>query len=129
MRSVYDNIKSLFAFRPQVATASVNGAGVDTLGYNSAAVTLEVGAVSGTTPTLDVKIQDSTDNATFADVSGLTFIQVTTANNSQVLRIEGLGTSTRKRYLRAVATIGGTSPSFAFATNILLGRAFRAPVQ
>ena len=129
MRSVYDNIKSLFALRPQVATASVNGAGVDTLGYNSAAVTLEVGAVSGTTPTLDVKIQDSTDNATFADVSGLIFTQVTTANNSQVLRIEGLGTSTRRRYLRADATISGTSPSFAFATNILLGRAFRAPVQ
>lgn len=128
MRSVYDAIKALVTIRPQAATASVNGSGVDTLGYNSAAFILEVGAVSGTTPTLDVKIQESDDNATFTDVAGATFTQVTASNNSQILRVEGLGTD-RKRYLRAVATIGGGTPSVTFAVVALLGRAFQNPVN
>lgn len=129
MRSVYDNILSKFSIRPGAYTSTQTGTGVDTLGYNSAVALLEVGTVSGTTPTLDVKIQDSADNSSFADVTGLTLTQVTASNNSQVLRIEGLNTATRRRYLRAVGTIAGTSPNFAFNIEILLGRAFRAPVQ
>ncbi|MFA6131386.1 MAG: hypothetical protein WC730_03960 [Patescibacteria group bacterium] len=129
MRSVYDAIKALFTIRPVTATATATGTGVDTMGYNDAMVALEVGVVSGTSPTLDVKIQDSADNSTFADVSGLTFTQVTASNNSQVLRVSGLNTSTRRRYLRAVGTIAGTTPSFAFGVEILLGRAFNEPVN
>lgn len=129
MRSVYDAIKALFTLRPQTATSTVNGSSVDTLGYNSAAFILEVGAVSGTSPTLDVKIQESADGSTgWTDVSGATFTQVTAANNSQILRVEDLN-NTRKRYLRAVATIAGTSPSFALACEALLGRAYVEPVN
>lgn len=128
MRSVYDNIKSLFTLRPQAITANTNGGSVDALGYNSAALALEVGAVSGTSPTLDVKLQESADNSAWSDVTGTTFTQVTAANNSQIMRVEGLGTS-RKRYLRVVATVGGTSPNFTAAVNILLGRAYRAPTN
>ncbi len=129
MRSLYDGIKALFSVRPQAATATVTGGGVDTQGYNSAMAVLEVGAVSGTTPTLDVKIQDSADNVSFADVAGLTFTQVTASNNSQVLRIDGLNTPQHRRYLRAVGTIGGTTPSFALAIEVLLGRAYKEPVN
>jgi len=128
MRSVYDAIKALNSLRPQAITANTNGSSVDTQGYNSAAVILEVGAVSGTSPTLDVKIQESADASTWTDVSGATFTQVTAANNSQIMRIEGLGTS-RKRYIRAVATVGGTSPSFTSAVEVLLGRAYSEPVN
>ena len=129
MRSVYDAIKALFAIRPITATATATGAGVDTMGYNSAAVVLEVGVVSGTTPTLDVKIQDSaTVGGTYVDVPGAVFTQVTATNNAQILRIEDLGI-TRKRFIRAVGTIAGTTPSFAFAVEILLGRAFKEPVN
>ena len=128
MRSVYDNIKSLVTFRPQAITANGNGIGVDTLGYNSAAVIQEVGAVSGTTPTLDTKVQDSADNSAFADLSpAVAFTQVTAANNSQILRLDGLNLAGRRRYLRAVATVGGTSPNFQTSVVVLLGRAFRAP--
>lgn len=132
MRSLIDAVKALFTIRPVTATTTQTGTGVDTLGYNSAMVVLEVGAVSGTTPTLDVKIQDSADNSAFADVTGLTFTQVTTSNNSQTLRIEGLNSSytgtARRRYLRAVGTIAGTTPSFAFGVEILVGRAFKEAV-
>mgnify|MGYP001573032664 FL=1 len=129
MKSVYDAIKAAFTIRAVTATATATCTGVDTLGYNSAAVALEVGVVSGTSPTLDVKIQDSADNSTFADVTGLTFTQVTATGNSQILRVDGLNTSTRRRYLRAVGTIAGTTPSFAFGVEILLGRAFRLPAN
>lgn len=128
MRSVIDGIKSLFAIRPQAATATVTGAGVDTLGYNDASCTLEVGTVSGTTPTLNVKLQDSaTSGGTYADITGATFTQVTASDKSQTIRVGGLGID-KKRFIRAVATIGGTTPSFGVAVNLLLGRAFRDPV-
>lgn len=127
MRSVYDAIKSVFMLRPQAATSTQTGSAIDTLGYNSASVALEVGAVSGTSPTLDVAIEESADGSTgWTNVAS--FTQVTASNNSQVKRVDGLGTS-RKRYLRAVATIAGTSPSFALSVNILVGRAFKEPVQ
>lgn len=130
MRSVYDAIKSLFSFRPSAQTATANGTAVDTQGYNSLACTLEVGAVSGTSPTLDVKLQESdTSGGTYTDISGATFTQVTAANSSQVIRLDGLNTGSRKRFIRAAATIAGTTPSFTLAANLLLGRAFREPVQ
>ena len=128
MRSVYDAIKPVFSVRPVAVTASTNHSSVDTKGYNSAMVVLEVGAVSGTTPINTVKIQESTDNSTFTDVSGATFTAVTASNNSQVLRVEGLGTS-RARYLRAVSTVSGTTPSFTMSVEFLLGRAYSEPVN
>jgi hypothetical protein len=127
MRSVYDAIKALVSIRPQAVTSTTNGIAVDTQGYNSAAVVLEVGAVSGTSPTLDVKIQESDDGSAWSDVSGAVFTQVTAANNSQVLRLEGL--TSRKKYLRAVATPGGTSPNFQTTVVFLLGRAYSEPVN
>jgi hypothetical protein len=128
MRSVYDAIKAVPSFRPQAITSNANGISVDTIGYYSSAVVLEVGAVSGTSPTLNVKIQESADGTTWTDVPGANFSQVTGSNQSQIIRIEGLGTS-RKRYLRASASVGGTSPSFTAAVEFLLGRAYKEPVN
>lgn len=129
MRKVFDNIKSLFSFRPNTVTATANGTGIDTKGYHDGMVTLEVGTVAGTAPTLDVKIQESDDNTTFVDITGATFTQVTASNNTQKLRIADLNGGTRKRYIRAVATIAGTGPSFAFAVNAILGQAESNPVN
>lgn len=126
MRKLFDNVKAVFSFRPNRVTASANGTGIDTQGYNDAMVILEVGAVSGTSPTLDVKIQESDDNSTFTDVSGATFTQVTASNSSQVLRLSSLNV-TRSRYVRAVATIGGTSPSYDFSCEVLLGGGASGP--
>lgn len=125
---LFDNIKAAFTHRPQRATSSQNGTGVDTQGYRDAMVVLEVGTVSGTSPTLDVKLQESDDNSTFTDISGATFTQVTASNSSQVKRLAELNV-TRKRYVRAVATIAGTTPSFDFATEILLGESYKGPIN
>lgn len=70
---------------------------------------LQVSAASGTTPTLDVKLQHSSDGTTWADLA--TFTQQTTVNGEYVTVASG---TTVNRYLRALWTIGGTTPSFNF---------------
>ena len=133
MRSIYDGVLSKISVRPQSASAgAVNGSGVDTKGYNSGMAIIEVGAASGspTAQTVDAKIQESDDNATWTDVSGATITQITADNKSAQIRVEGLGTN-RKRYLRVVTTVGftgGTSPAIPVSAHIVLGRAYKEPV-
>ena len=99
---------------PQIATSTVTGTGGDLInGDGRCFAYQQVGAVSGTSPTLDGKIQESSDNSTWTDVAGATFTQVTAANNYQAITFDRT-----KRYLRYLGTIGGTSPSFALAVVI-----------
>lgn len=98
-------------------TAATLGSSIDTgasLSFGAQAY-LQLGALTGTDVT--VKIQDSADNTTFADVAGLAFTQVTAAPSTQ--RIAIANTATVRRYLRAVTvTTGGfTSASFAVVIN------------
>lgn len=100
---------------PAARTASANGTGVDVRGATDILVILTNGTTSGTTPTLDVKIQDSADNSSFSDVTGLTFAQVTAAADPATLQVDPRGV---RRYIRAVATIAGTTPSFTGAVLV-----------
>lgn|SRR3990167_1624923 len=101
---------------PATRTSTANGTGVDIRDYTGRIeVTLDVGAVSGTTPTLDIKIQESdTSGGTYTDIAGAAFTQVTASN---VIASIGVDIDAVKRYIRAVATIAGTSPSFACGVN------------
>ena len=59
---------------PQTATATVNGTGGDMQDGDGRCFAIQhVGAVSGTSPTLAGKIQESTDNSTWTDIAGATF--------------------------------------------------------
>lgn len=98
-------------------TAATNGTGVDLgtgpLSYGGQAY-LQVFGFTGTDAT--VKIQDSADNVTFADVAGFAFTQITTTAR-QVQRIALTNTSTIRQYVRAttVTTGGFTNLQFAVA--------------
>ena len=81
-----------------------------------------MGAVSGTTPTLDGKIQDSADGATFADVTGLTYTEVTVSTNAQAIQVD---TRAVRRYVRYVGTIAGTTPSFAVCVHALAEKKYK----
>lgn len=100
-------------------TATANGTGVDTQAYTNSqgheyAAHLNVGTVTGTSPTLDVKVQESDASGSgYADISGATFAQKTAAGT------ETIYFRSNKRYVRVVATIGGTSPSFPCACVLL----------
>lgn len=69
---------------------------------------LAVTAASGTTPTLDVVIEDSLDGTNWNTIA--TFAQKTAAG-VQTVDVTGLFTS----QLRVRWTIGGTTPSFTFS--------------
>lgn len=98
-------------------TAATNGTGLDGLASSSfgAQAYLQVTAFTGTDVT--VKIQDSADNSTFADVSGLTFTQTVAAHTTQ--RIATANNATIRRYTRAVTVTSGGFTSATFAVVIV----------
>jgi hypothetical protein len=100
-------------------TAATLGTGVDTLASASfgAQAYLQVTALTGTDVT--VKIQDSADNTTFADVTGLSFTQVLSGGAPFTQRLATANNATIRRYLRAVTvTTGGfTSATFNVVIN------------
>lgn len=113
-----ESYKALELFAPATRTASANGTGVDLNTIRRAdagSVVLHIGTVTGTSPTLDVKLQDSDDNSTFADVSGAVFAQKTATALSRM----NVDLKVVRRYVRAVATIAGTTPSFPCSVVLL----------
>lgn len=81
-------------------------------------ILLNANTVGGTTPTLDVKIQDSEDGTTWTD-SGVAFTQVTSGASFQVK----VATAEQfKRYIRVIDTVGGTSPSFDRSLTLVAKR-------
>jgi len=89
-------------------TATRDGETVDLM-RAGLALTLAVTAASGTNPTLDVALQTSHDATTWTTVAS--FARATGVT-SERKRFSGLD-----RYVRVVATLGGTSPSFTFSVT------------
>lgn len=110
------------SFIPAVVTATGDGAGVDMkeaeLGLFAL---LSVGVVSGTNPTLDVTLEESDDNSVFTAIndfktgSPAAFAQRT---DTPANGIVSLTFKRSKRFVRAVATITGTTPSFTFGVSL-----------
>jgi len=103
------NVKRLQAMQPRSSTASTqNGATIDARDAKDVVFSVEYGGFGAGT-TCDVKIQDSDDAATWADVAGGTLPQKTdTDANSfggtlKYRRHSGSG----KRYVRIVFVIAG----------------------
>jgi hypothetical protein len=96
-------------------TTATNGTSIDTTASASfgAQAYLQVTAFTGTSVT--VTIQDSADNSSFANVSGLAFTAVSSAPGSE--RISISNTSTVRRYIRAITS--GTFSSATFAVSIV----------
>ena len=107
-------------------TATANGSSFDLQGSNDAEgeaiVILDSEAGSGTSPTLDVKLQESSDDSTWSDISGATFTQVT--DGGAGFEKISINTNDTERYLRAVATLGGTSPVFVFGVSLVYSKKY-----
>lgn len=95
-------------------TATATGSGISVLG-NNVLVALEPVSLSASA-TLDVKLQESLDDSTYTDVSGGTFTQVTTANDSAIQELEYNG---EYPYIRAAYTIVNAEASFS--VNVIKG--------
>jgi hypothetical protein len=103
-------------------SAATNGASIDTLASASFGGQAYLQAFSFVGTDVTVKIQDSADNSTFADVAGFAFTQITGGTPSAE-RIALSNTATLRRYLRvSTATTGGFT-SLAFAVNVIKNEA------
>ena len=102
-------------------TATVTATGTDLRTYKGVVKVCQlVGTVSGTSPTLDGKLQSSPDNSTWTDITGATFTQVTAGDSYQ-----SIGVDLRKTggYVRYVGTIAGTTPSFTMGVTLIAEKA------
>lgn len=98
-------------------TAATNGTAIDTTASASfgGQAYLQLTAFTGTDVT--VKIQDSADNSTFADVASFAFTQVTAAPASE--RIALANTATIRRYVRVSTVTTGGFTSATFSVNLI----------
>ena len=65
----------------------------------------------GTTPTMDVKLQHSSDGSTWFDVPSAAFTQITTTSTKYEMHINRQTIKLRAQ-ARIVITLGGTSPDY-----------------
>lgn len=98
-------------------TAATNGTAWDYAASTSFGFQayLQVTGFTGTDVT--VKLQDSADNTTFADIASGAFAQTTAAHTFQ--RIAVGGTATVRRYVRAVTVTSGGFTSVTFAVTFV----------
>ena len=129
MRKLFDNVKMLASFVPAVRTADANGTGVDTQGYGDAVMLVSAGDIdlANADETYVIELEESDDNSAFTDVTGHD-VTITADNEVDFVRIRELNV-TRKRYLRAVLNVGGTTPSIPLSVTFLLGESVTGPVN
>jgi len=90
-------------------TATTNGKSIDALGASAVAFVYNYGdTTTFTSATADFKLQESSDDSSYADISGAVMTQHTTTQDAKkhCLAISMIG---RKRYIRPVLTKGGTT--------------------
>lgn len=132
-RDLYNNIKIVQSLAPATLTAVVDGAGVDTLGYESAVMFLDVGTQAGDSGTF--KFQHSDDNSTFADIPAAELLGeasatagdplvITTANDAAIYKRGYIGS---KRYLRIVNSAETTAENIPVYAGVILGNPRHAP--
>lgn len=98
--------------------ADLDGTSIDVQDYEGVgAFILNSGAGTGTTPTLDCKLQDSADDSSFADVTGATWTQVTDA--AALVEVLKINVSNLRRYVKIVGTVGGSTPVFVYGAEFL----------
>jgi len=109
---------ALIAGHPTAArSATGQTSGIDLKDYDGDVVfLLDSAAGTGTSPTLDVTIEDSADDSSFAAITDAAFTQVTGTASAQKLVVNK---DSARRYVRVKYTIGGTTPSFTFSVNAI----------
>lgn len=109
-------------------TATGNGATGTNHNFRGAEIFVNVTAVSGTTPTMTVRLQESFDGGTTwrdVDTTNAQTASITATGVSKLVIYPGVATAANAslngvlpRTFRLAWTIGGTTPSFTFASWI-----------
>lgn len=116
MKTLSENYKFYTLLHPQEVTADTNHTAVEIEEQEiDGMVVADLGAVTGTTPTLDLKVQTSKDGGTTWD-DALVFDQVTAGDKVAAGKLH-LNLVT---HVRAVSDVGGTTPSFTMSIGLLV---------
>ena len=111
---------TVLSFAPNdVVTADSNETGVDLQDYEGDITLILDAEAAGASTTYAVKVQDSSDNSTFADVSGAAF--TTTGANTALVESLVVNTDEIKRYARVVIDKTGSGAGGAVSV-VGLGR-------
>ena len=109
---------TVLSFAPNdVVTASSNEAGVDLQDYEGDITLILDAEAGGASITYAVKVQDSSDNSTFTDVSGAAF--TTTTANTALVESLVVNTDEINRYARVVITVAGGTGAGAVSVTAL----------
>lgn len=127
MRDLKNNLDGVNSLAPDTYTASSNGSGVDLQGYSGAMVVFHAGTAdtgSGN-ETYTPSVEESDDNSTFTAVAA-SDLEGTLANLT-ANSVQRAGYKGSKRYVRAVLTLGGTTPSIDASALVVRGLPHQAP--
>jgi hypothetical protein len=121
MKDLANNISAVQSLAPAVRTADANGTGVDLQGFESATIVVDTGIEGDTLSSsvkIDFKLEDSSDNSTFAAVTSATAVTDGTVDSSGIFltldanaetpQITTIGYVGGARYVRVVADFTGT---------------------
>lgn len=101
----------------QTITANVNSAALTITAPSPSIAYLNVSAVSGTSPTMTVTLQDSPDGVNWYNIPSGAFSAVTAVGTSRLALPAGTAVGPN---FRASVTVGGTTPSFTASLMIQL---------
>ena len=109
---------TVLSFAPNdVVTATGNETGVDLQDYEGDITLVLDAEAGGSSITYAVKVQDSSDNSHFVDVSGAAF--TTTTANTALVESLVVNSDEIKRYARVVITVaGGTGAGAVSVTGL-----------
>ena len=127
MRDIKNNLDAVGSIDPASITASTNGSGVDLRDFDGAMVVFQAGTAdtgSGN-ETYTPSLEESDDNSVYSAVaaSDLEGAMVNMTANS----VQRVGYKGAKRYVRAVLTLGGTTPSIDASALVVRGLPHHAP--
>ena len=99
-------------------TATATSSAIDLKEFDGdVLLVLNCAAGTGSSPTLDIKVQDSDETGgTYGDLSGAAFTQVTDAASLQTLEVNK---DECKRFIKIVQTVGGSSPVFVYGISLI----------
>lgn len=138
-RDLKSGISVVNSLAPLLRTATANGTGVDTRGFDSAMAVIKTGA--GTDGVFAFTVQDSDDDGSsdaYAAVAAaqrdgtLPTVDADSTPATGVNTITKIGLKGVKRYVRVVATqtaSPGPSTGCNFSADIVLGHAHQKPVS
>lgn len=127
MRDLVNNIGTVAALAPAVLTATATGAALDLIGFGSAAVVINTGAIASAGDfTAKLQESDTTTSGDFTDVAAghIEGSFPTSLEESAVVKV---GYKGFKRYIRLVVTKNGGT-SIAASAVLIKGHAAERPV-